>query len=412
MSSNRIALVLLSLALITRPGFAADAPTPAPTAVPSPSPSPIKITPYGTVFFSGYSNSGGTNNTDIPLWAVAGAANAGATVRGTRLGLKMSGASVGSAQLSGQIETDFFGGFPTIGIGDNMGDVRVRLATARLDWAKTSVIIGQDWTVFAPLNPTSIACTGIPLMAGSGNPWARLPQVRFEEKLAHVLVQAAVLSPSTGDFTSTFLAQPSSGGLSRLPFAQARLGVRGWGAGKTGLIAVSGHVGRSRVIPASGAKVDVDSNAAAVDWTIPLGTHVVLTGEALAGKNLGGFQAGIFQGINPDFGTPPAAGETAKGVATAIKTKGGWAQLSVTPPGFAKGTFYATGGIEDPDDDTLVSATKRDWRLKNTTFAGSFIYKASPLLSLGAEVRHVETKLLQTGTQKNTHVNLAASLSF
>jgi hypothetical protein len=382
-----------------------------PAEEPASTPSPLlKITPYGTVFFSGFSNSGGTNNTDIPLWAVAGPGSSGGTVRGSRFGLKASGTKVGSANLSGVIEADFFGGFPSVGIGDNMGVVRVRLALARLEWERTAVVVGQDWAVFAPANPASIACTGIPLAAASGNPWARIPQIRVEGRWPHVLVQGAVLAASTGDFSSSFLAQPSTGGLSRLPFAQGRAALKGWGEKKTGSLAVSAHIGKSRVLQTSG-HVDVDSSGVAADLNLPLGAHVALTGEAFTGKNLAGFQAGIFQGLNPDFGVPPETG-TAAGAPAAIRTKGAWAQLGVTPPGLDKGTFYVAVATDDPKDGDLVSVTKRDWRLQNKALAGSFVYKASPQLSFGGEVRYAQTRLLQTGKQKNTHVNLALALAF
>jgi hypothetical protein len=408
MKTSRGASFAVILLLSGRALSAADSPVAVATAAPAAE--VVKVTPYGTVYFSGFSNSSATNNADIPMWALAGPANASATVRGSRFGFKVAGTKIGTAALSGIVEADFYGGFPAVGIGDNMGVIRVRLASARLAWEHTSVVIGQDWMVFAPANPVSIACTGIPLMAASGNPWSRLPQIRVEQKTKHVLLQAAVLAPSTGDFSSTFLAQPSSGGLSRLPFGQARIALKGWGTKEAGILAISGQVGRSRFVPASGA-IDVSSNAVAADWNLPVGASVFLSGEAFTGKSLGGFQSGIFQGINTDFGTPPATG-TATGTPTAIRTKGGWAQLGLVPSAAPKLGVYATFGLDDPDDADLVSVAKHDWRLKNTSVAGSVIYKLSPQLSLGAEVRHVETRLLQTGKQKNTHVNVAAGLSF
>jgi hypothetical protein len=409
--------IIAAAAFVASPALVvADEPTATPSPTPAVTPSPsaatpaLKVVPYGNIFFSGYHNTGATNNADIPLWAVAGPGSSGGTVRGSRFGLKASGAKVGTANLSGQIEADFFGGFPSVGIGDNMGLVRLRLALARLEWEHTALVVGQDWSVFAPPNPVSLACTGIPMDAAAGNPWARLPQIRVEGRWAHVLAQGAVLAPSTGDSNSSFLVQPSSGGLGQLPFGEARLAFKGWGDKKAGVVGVSGQAGRSRVIQTAG-HVDIGANAVAVDLNAPIGGHVTLAGEAFTGKNLAGFQAGIFQGINPDFGVPPATG-TATGTPIGIHTKGGWAQLGVTLPGFEKGTFYVTAGVDDPDDSDLVSVTKRDWRLENKSLAGSFVYMVSPQLSFGGEVRHMQTQLLQTGKQENTHINLAMSLAF
>src|SRR4051812_47336885 len=101
---------------------AAEGPAPAET----PAPEGVKVAPYGTVYFNGFSNSSATNNADIPMWAMAGAANSSATVRSSRIGVKASGTHVGSASLSGAVEADFFGGFAAVGVGDNMGTLRVR----------------------------------------------------------------------------------------------------------------------------------------------------------------------------------------------------------------------------------------------------------------------------------------------
>src|SRR6266508_1884589 len=182
---------------------------------------PVRATPYGTVYFNAFGNSGGTNNADDPLFATpTNQGNVSMSVRQTRLGLKLEGPTIAHAKSRGQIEADFFGGFPAIGVGENFGIVRLRLAFARLDWEKTSLEAGQDWTIFAPNNPVSIAAAAIPQMGAAGNPWARLPQIRLEHRWASgkVLWQGAVLSPSTGDSptasTSSFFLQPTTGGAS------------------------------------------------------------------------------------------------------------------------------------------------------------------------------------------------------
>src|SRR6266542_1388429 len=140
--------------------------TPQPTAAAGEA-SPVKVTPYGTIYFNLFDNSAGTNNADVPLWATPGTGNLGASARQTRLGLRVTGVTAAKAKVSAVVEVDFFGGFPSVGIGDNMGVVRLRLANVRLDWSHTSLILGQDWMVFAPANPISIAAAGIPLMAAA-----------------------------------------------------------------------------------------------------------------------------------------------------------------------------------------------------------------------------------------------------
>jgi hypothetical protein len=370
----------------------------------------VKVVPYGVVYFNGFNNSGGTNNQDVPLWAVAGTGDTSASARQSRFGLRVSVPAVLGAKAAATVEADFFGGFPSTGIGENFGQVRLRLANVRLDWKNTSLVVGQDWMVFAPVNPTSLACAAIPLFAAAGNPWARLPQIRLEERFGAGLFQAAVLAPQSGDFNSTFLAQPNSGALSKVPYLQGRLAFTSkdaFGSGKPGAVGASGHYGRSRVMPAGGTPKDLDSAGGALDWNLPLGKHVVVAGKAFVGTNLAGFQSAVFQGINPDAATPAVAAGTPEG----IGTKGGWAQIGVTP-GASKVSLLAAYGIDDPDDADLKSATKRNWRTRNEVVALGLQYRASAQLSLGIEYRFIETRFLQSGKQKGRHLNLAAVMAF
>jgi hypothetical protein len=180
-----------------------------------------------------------------------------------------------------------------------------------------------------------------------------------------------------------------------------------FGSGKPGAVGVSGHFGQSQVTPTGGTAKDLDSTGGALDWSLPFGKHVLLSGEAFLGENLAGFQAAVFQGYNPDEVTASAPGGTPE----SISTKGGWAQLAVTP-GASKLTLLAAYGIDDPDDADLVSATTRNWRTRNEVVALALQYRASAQLSLGLEYRFLETRFLQSGAQKDRHLNLAAVMSF
>jgi hypothetical protein len=388
---------------------ATPAPPPSPPAPPPAETASVKVTPYGTVYFNGFHNSDAVNNEDVPLWAIGGPGDTSATARQSRFGLRVSVPPALGAKISSVVEADFYGGFPTTGIGENFGQVRLRLANVRLDWAKTSLVLGQDWMVFAPVNPTSIASAAIPLFAAAGNPWARIPQVRLELRFGSLLTQAAVLAPQSGDFSSTFLAQPNSGALSQQPYFQARIALASkdfLGSGKPGAIGVSGHYGQSRVTPSGVASTDIDSAAGALDVSLAFGRHVTLAGEAFVGTNLAGFQAGIFQGLNSNAvapGKPPGP--------AGIGAKGGWAQVLFLP-GTSTLTFSAGFGIDDPDDADLVSATTINWRLRNEVAALGVTYRCSAQLSLGLEYRFLKTKLLQAGTQESQHLNLAAVLAF
>jgi hypothetical protein len=219
-----------------------------------------------------------------------------------------------------------------------------------------------------------------------------------------VLLQGAVLAPSTGDFSSAFLDQPVSGQLSQVPFLQGRAALTSsnWrGLKKPASIGVSGHYGRARVVTTTFDRT-VDSRAVAVDWNVPIVSRLTLAGEAFSGRNLAGFQAGVFQGVNPD--------SAADGGPRAIETRGGWAQVAAAVNSSL--TVLATYGLDNPRDDMLKSISKRDWRLRNTAVAFGFIHKLSPNLSWGIEDRRIATQFALTGRHTVNHINLAATFTF
>ena len=379
-----------------------------------------RLTPYGTIYFNAFGNSGGTNNADVPIFATSnGSGNVSASVRQTRLGLKLDGAKVGNARLGAVVEGDFFGGFPSVGIGENFGIFRVRLAYARLDWERTSVTAGQDWMVFAPVNPTSMAAAGNPQMGAAGNNWARLPQVRIEQKLGdHITWQGALLEPQTGEFATNaaFVIQPTSGASSRVPFFQSRIAFsekKWFGTKKPGTIGLSGQYGHSRVFTGStNVRNDIESTGVALDWNFPLTERVNISGEAFFGRNLGGFQAGIFQSYNNDFAYRIGTSLIAGGVRS-IGTQGGWTQITFTPPVLHNRLgIYGSVGIDDPNNKDLVSISHRDWRTRNLVFAGDLIYKFTQQFSIGAEIRRLQTNYFYSNRQNANHVNLGASYTF
>jgi hypothetical protein len=49
---------------------------------------------------------------------------------------------------------DFLGGKTAFSNGINMDLLRLRIALGRMDWKNFSLVAGQDWSVFARLNPT------------------------------------------------------------------------------------------------------------------------------------------------------------------------------------------------------------------------------------------------------------------
>lgn len=376
-----------------------------------------RLVPYGTVYFNAFANSSGTNNTDVPLWAAGSdQKNTGASLRQTRFGARIEGARMGGAAVTGVIEADFYGGLPAVGVGENFGVVRLRVAKLRLEWEKTSLTVGQDWIIFAPQNPVSIAAAAIPQFAASGNLWSRLPQARVERSFGkgRFLLQAAVLSPTSGDFPagpdSPFLLQPGAASRSGVPSFESRVAYNGknwFGTGKPGTLAASVHYGRASV-----ADTGIGSYGVAADWSFPVAPRVGFAGEMFFGENLAGLQGGVFQGYNADFGMASNS-EGQSGSVRSIRTRGGWAQVSFTPDVLRdRLTFYGSAGIDDPENDDLLSVTPRNWRSRNFSYAFNVIFKPIPQVSIGGEFRRFETTYFLTGKRTAEHFNLGAAYSF
>ena len=382
---------------------------------------PVRIIPYGNIYLNLFGNTSGTNNTDVPLFATTTVpGNVSITARQTRLGLRLEGPDLGGAKTSGALEADFAGGFPSIGIGEDFGVVRLRLAYFKLDWKNTTFEAGQDWTIFSPANPVSIASVATPEFAAAGNLFARIPQIRVEQRFmdGRISWAGAVLASTTGDYPATgttpAVLQPGSGGLSLRPAFESRLALNGknWlGSKKTATVGVSAHYGWARVATTP-RNIDLDVMGVAGDWFIPFGSRVSLAGEAFFGRNLAGFQGDVFQTFVPDFAYRVGTA-LVPGGPRAPGTRGGWAQLGVTPPGLNdKLSFYGSFGMEDPRDRDFLSLTTHDSRLRNLAVAVSGIYKLTPQISWGFEYRRLDTLYLVSGRLNDNHLNLAASYSF
>ena len=103
----------------------------------------------------------------------------------SRIGVKFKGPDVFKAKISGNIEGDFFGNTEvnanTSGTG-SIGLFRLRHATIKLDWTKTSLTFGQTWyPTFVPEVFPGVANFNTGIMF---NPFGWASQIRFKQKLS------------------------------------------------------------------------------------------------------------------------------------------------------------------------------------------------------------------------------------
>jgi hypothetical protein len=365
----------------------------------------------GLVLMNVFYNSGRTNNSDVPLHADSvptaertglPSANAGASFRQTQIGLTLSGAHALGAELSGDLQLDFYGGqMQSVG-NRTFPLIRIRTASVRLDWARLHLMLGQEKPLIAQRNPVSFASAGIPLFARAGNLWLWLPQVRLAAETPgtlHAGVEAAAIAPMQYKPQGTFFTQPDSAERSRRPWLEGRFYL-GWGGEDAeSEIGIGGHLGW---IATAGDSV-LHSRAVAVDFRLALGTHVSLTGAGFAGQLLAGLGGG---GVAQDLGTGGVP----------LRTRGGWAQLDIRPT-FAW-EFGGGVGMDDPNDDDLSVAPAvpggpetYTGRLKNVALSAHLIWRPGGGLLLGTEFRRLETTYA-AGTLSVNHINAYAGLAF
>jgi hypothetical protein len=388
------------------------------------SPPAVTVTFYGTIVANAGASSAQFAVPDIPLWALVGPltpppiggqppgvavdAESGSfelTARQSRFGARVA-VPAGKTRWTagGQVEVDFLGARPAAGQGTVFNQLRLRIAIMTLrhesGW---SLGAGQDWVLFAPVNPASLAHFAIPLAASGGNPWMRLPQVRVERAVVTgdttVLVQGALLRPVGGGdlpLAGTLADSPSlAGERSGQPFYQARLAVsRRPQAG--GTIGVSAHYGRE-----DAETNTVSSWGVALDGTWRVHPRLTASGELWTGANLDTFQAGIAQGL-----------ALRDGRFHAIDARGGWLQLAATLPH----DWTVSGGFaqDDPSDDDLTAAVTR---ARNRVLFLGTTYKPHPNVTIALQHNYFDT-VYRSGPGAATreanghHLNLAFAFAF
>lgn len=122
----------------------------------------------------------------------------------SRLNGKITGPDAIGAKTSGVIEGEFFGHSDA-----DINGFRLRHAFVKLDWEKTSLLVGQTWhpLFIAEMFPGVVSFnTGVPFQ-----PFSRNPQIRFThsfDKLKIITVAASqrdFTSSGPNGFTSTYL---------------------------------------------------------------------------------------------------------------------------------------------------------------------------------------------------------------
>ena len=367
----------------------------------------------GIVVLNLFGNKGQVENQDfptVPLPVTPGtpSGSAGATLRQSQLGLEIFGPHFAGARTSADLQMDFAGGFQTTWNGVNAGIIRLRTATMRLDWKKTSIIAGQDGLFFSPNTPTSFATLAVPALAYAGNLWSWTPQVRVEHHFtvsedSSFLVQAGILDNLNGDYPiDVNLRSPQPSELSRQPAYAGRAAWSHTLFGQKLTLGGGGYYGRQSY----GFNRNINAWAGMTDWSLPLGHKFLLTGKFYHGSAIGGLGATIGSSTVGDASLPGA-------ILRPLHSIGGWSQIK----------FRATSKIEFNGAFGQDSAQARDVRLgtpqsyfdavvRNRGMLWNVVFRPRSDLLFSAEYRHLAATALANDNHTANQVNLVMGVLF
>ena len=186
----------------------------------------------GLVIGNGFFNSAPVNNSDVPYFVLpdtSPAAAGGATMRQTRLGVFLTEPDVLHGNFTGDLDVDFFGGQEPSAGGRTFPLLRLRRAVGTIAWSHAQVLFGQEVPLVAERNPRS-RLHRHPGIAGAGNLWFWLPQLRVAAEAGYTLrlaLQFAAVAPTEGRPQSdSLITRPDSAERSRRPPPRGRVAAR------------------------------------------------------------------------------------------------------------------------------------------------------------------------------------------
>lgn len=376
----------------------------------------LPVSLYGTLLFTAGVNTAPFNIEDLPMIAAkqgsdatGGDKNFYATARQTRIGLNLTPVNTLGGKLSGVFEFDLMGGAAPYSNGVGFDIFRMRLGYGRLDWKHFAIEAGQDWSIFAPLNPTSMNEFGIPELTAAGNAWIRSPLVKIEAKTTNaggnnLLWQLAAMDSNMGDNSTTAVVvarQPGIGERGRMPSLESRLAFAKSYNDRDFTIGFSGHYQRGRNAGTVGAltvQTPVDSWGAALDFSLPITKIIAITGEAYEGRALGIYSV--------------ASGEAMGAVNTTgahgVLSRGGWAQLQLNWTKQWQTNFAY--GIDQPDDLQIPAGN----RSRNQQYMANVIDRLTRNVNLSVEYRRILTDYRNqlTANERGDHIDLGIAYIF
>jgi len=353
----------------------------------------------GLIMLNGFVNHGSVDSVDLPNLALAegqagGRSRPAFSALQSQLGFETYGPTLAGARASAGLQFDFSGSSQDTSYSSSYGGVRLRTAVARLDWTDTSVVVGQDLPFVSPLSPTSMAALALPAFSNSGNLWAWIPQARVDHRFhssehSTLVLQGGILGPIRRGV-------PQPGYATRLA----------WAYGETGrplTLGVGAYYSREE----RGFDRTRDGWAGTLDWMVPLGDRLDLSGEFYRGRGLGSL--GAAQGRSVVFDGPASDPLSSM---VGLNVTGGWSQLTFRPSAttelnLAHGEDQAHGRDLGTAGGYVGFAVSR-----NRSDMLNFIYRPRTDLVFSLEYRHLETWPVGSQSESAGHVNLGVGVLF
>jgi len=312
------------------------------------------------------------------------------TARQTRIGMTAR-TKVGSATVTGRLESDFYGGG-----AENKNALQVRHAYVDVVWPSGwSILAGQASDVVSPLVPGTLNYT---VAWWVGNTGYRRPQFRVTRRIdlgegKELSFQGAATRTIGDEFTT--VEPGDTGADSELPTFQGLAGLTVPLAGRPMTFGGFVHAGNENLHKELGGEpIELASSGWGAYVTLPLGTAVTLSGEAWAGSNMDDYLGGIGHGVR-----------VTSTQATAVDAQGGWAEL-----GWRGGRTQLRAGfsVDDNDADDLGSG----YRDRNSAIWGTWVRDAGGGLSYGLEVSRWETEYVTLAAGTSWRVHMAVIYTF
>lgn len=264
----------------------------------------------------------------------------------TRLGLNYKGPELDDGgKLSGKVELDFANSQTAT------YTPRLRHAYLQLDFENWAINAGQNWDIFAPLNPNTMNPA---LMWRQGNVGFRHPQAHIVNKWGEVL--GGKLTTKTGILDSDDTTNENSG----IPVLAEYIGYEAEILGMPATFGVSGLWGE---VETQGA-TDHSLWAVAVGMTLKMTDWLAFKAEGFSGAKLDDFLGGSSIGMT----TYLASGVDKK----PLRVKGGFAELTYNPIKKVEMNFGAV--IDMVNDDAFINPVA-DPAVAGSTSDASNVYE-------------------------------------